>query len=196
MSYSLLFLELLKSRGTTDKVRVRVCVCQTQIRLCAGVAASDSLPYGSWCHMATCQQAGGGNTILRRKLAVISWCTLSWESSRLSTTGSTALDRPADARSTSLTSLVSLSLFSPSVCFCPVLWPAPSLSSQRSSELHYNVCGSFSAVSTQRYGFFLYFFTPGCFSIEFVVLFHSFFCGLVLTLVSGTVVCQVKSNET
>ncbi len=49
-----------------------------------------------------------------------------------------------------------LFLLSPYLCFlslfvfCPALWPAPGLSSRHSSELHYNVWGGFSAVSTQR----------------------------------------------
>lgn len=37
---------------------------------------SDSVLNGSWSHMATCQQAGGGNIILRRKAAAISPCVL------------------------------------------------------------------------------------------------------------------------
>lgn len=58
---------------------------------------------------------------------------------------------------------VSLSVLSPSVCDLSALWPAPRLSSRQSSELLYNVCGGFSAVSTPRYDktpdFFLWFLT-------------------------------------
>lgn len=158
---------------------MRVYVCQTQIHLCAGAAASDSLLYGSWCHMATCQQAGGGNIILRRKLAVISRCTLVWESSQLNGRLDGTWSTGRHTLHISNFSPLSLSVFSPSVCFCPVLWPASGLSSKRSSELHYNVCGSFSAVSTQRYGFFFLFLSsPVLLFYLIYCLFNSFLCGL------------------
>lgn len=54
-----------------------VCVCvYVHTDQCVWAAASDSVLTGSWSHMATCQQAGGGNIILRRKAAAISRCLL------------------------------------------------------------------------------------------------------------------------
>lgn len=50
-----------------------ICVCDRHRSI--GVSEqqpSDSLLNGSGSHMATCQQAGGGNIILRRKAAAIS----------------------------------------------------------------------------------------------------------------------------
>lgn len=44
-----------------------VCMRQPQIDLCVSATASDSVLNGSGSHMATCQQARGGNIILRRK---------------------------------------------------------------------------------------------------------------------------------
>lgn len=96
------------------------------------------------------------------------------------------------AGSTSLTliSFVSLSVsFLPLVCFRPALWPAPGCSSRQSSELHYNVCGGFSAVSTQRYGIaplfyqlscFLFVLPLCCFSVECIACLINCLCGLVL----------------
>lgn len=48
-----------------------VFVCQTHT---VWANASDSVLNGSGGHMATCQQATGGNIILKRKAAVISAC--------------------------------------------------------------------------------------------------------------------------
>lgn len=72
--------------------------------------------------MATCQQAGGGNIILGRKAAAISLCMLALESSQLDERlDPHTIDRGSRSTSLTLVPFVSLSLSSPSVCFCPAL---------------------------------------------------------------------------
>lgn len=61
---------------------VCVCVWVRQVNLAVLATVSDSVLNGSLSHMATCQQAGRGNIIQRRKAAAISPRTPVWESAR------------------------------------------------------------------------------------------------------------------
>lgn len=76
--------------------------------------------------MATCQQAGGGNIILKRKAASFSPCMLVWERKRGREKGlwtrQDAWLHMIGTTSPTLVSFVSLSHPSP-VCFRPALWP-------------------------------------------------------------------------
>lgn len=67
-------------------LHMHACLC-----VCVWATGCDSVLNGSWSHMATCQQAGGGNIIPRRKVAVISACMLVWESALGSTRHITSL---------------------------------------------------------------------------------------------------------
>lgn len=94
--------------------------------------------------MATCQQAGRGNLIQRRKAAAISPRTPVGESARLH-----SRLRLFICISNALFCLPVSALLSD--CLPPAVWSVPGLSSHQSSQLHYDVCAGFSAVSTQRY---------------------------------------------
>lgn len=142
-----------------------MCVCDRRIDSCVWAAASDSVLNGSWSHMATCQQAGGGNIIWRRKAAAISlrehWA---WREARPTHAQPRLTLRISDSHSFCLSPL-----------FSSCTPTSPGLSSHRRSELHYNVCGGFSAVITQRYDtvmdlFYYIFGQLSCLQVVFVVL--------------------------
>lgn len=121
---------------------VRACVCQVHLSVLA--VASDSVLNGSLSHMATCQQAGRGNIIQRRKAAAISPCALVWESAQFHSRLRLFICIPNSL-------FLSLCLRSSLWLLLPALRSVPALSSRLSSQLHYDVGTGFSAVSTQRY---------------------------------------------
>lgn len=121
---------------------------QTQVDSRVWAAASDSVLSGSPSHMATCQQAGGGNIIPGRKAAAISACTPPRQSAQGGGRKRSRRSRRSRRRRGRTCTKSALSHRSRLPLF---VFHAFSAAAAASSGLPYHVCGGFSAVSTERY---------------------------------------------